>query len=237
MDRLTRLLNLVPYLLSRPGIRISDAAADLGISERQLRDDLELLWVCGLPGYGPGDLIDMSLDGDTATITYDAGIDRPLRLTQDEALALIVALRLLAETPALPNRGSVERALAKIRSAAGDAADTAGRVTVRLPANSDRSEQIQETVRRGRALQITYYTAGRDETTERVVDPMRVLFTAERAYLEAWCRRVSAVRLFRLDRIDAVAELDEPASPPPQAKPTRPPDRIFQPTPELPLIT
>ncbi|MBA3489376.1 MAG: protein pafC, partial [Longispora sp.] len=92
-DRLGRLLNLVPYLLARPGIRLTDAAADLGISERRLREDLELLWMCGLPGYGPGDLIDMAFDEDSVTITYDAGIDRPLRLTPDEALALHVALR------------------------------------------------------------------------------------------------------------------------------------------------
>lgn len=237
VDRLSRLLNLVPYLLSRPGIRISDAAADLGVSERQLRDDLELLWVCGLPGYGPGDLIDMSFAGDTVTITYDAGINRPLRLTPDEALALIVALRLLAETPALPNRGSVDRALAKIESAAGDAADTAGRVAVRLPANTDRVRKIQDLVRRGQALRITYYTAGRDETTQRVVDPMRVLFAAGRAYLDAWCRRAEAVRLFRLDRIDAIRELDEPANPPPQARPTELRDGIFHPRPDLPLVT
>jgi proteasome accessory factor C len=98
-DRLGRLLNLVPYLLARPGIAVADAADGLGITERQLREDLELLWVCGLPGYGPGDLIDMALDGDRVTITYDAGIDRPLRLTQDEALALVVALRLSAPWP------------------------------------------------------------------------------------------------------------------------------------------
>jgi proteasome accessory factor C len=237
VDRLSRLLNLVPYLLSRPGIRISDAAADLGVSERQLRDDLELLWVCGLPGYGPGDLIDMSFDGDTVTITYDAGIDRPLRLTPDEALALIVALRLLAETPALPHRDSVERALAKIESAAGDAADTAGRVAVRLPADNDRLGLVQDAVRRHRALEITYYAAGRDQSTRRVVDPMRVLFAAGRAYLEAWCRRAEAVRLFRLDRIDAASVLDEPAHPPPQARPTPTRGGIFQPTPELPLVT
>src|SRR5690606_40263136 len=77
----------------------SDLAADLGVSQAQLRDDLELLWVCGLPGYGPGDLIDMAFDGDRVTLTYDAGIDRPLRLTPDEAVALVVALRMLAETP------------------------------------------------------------------------------------------------------------------------------------------
>ena len=48
-QRLPRLLALVPYLLSRPGIRISEAAADFGVSEQQLRRDLELLWMCGLP--------------------------------------------------------------------------------------------------------------------------------------------------------------------------------------------
>ena len=69
-DRLARLLNLVPYLLARPGIAVSEAAADLGVSDRQLREDLELLWVCGLPGYGPGDLIDMALDGDRLTLRY-----------------------------------------------------------------------------------------------------------------------------------------------------------------------
>ena len=110
-DRLGRLLNLVPYLQARPGIRVAEAARDLGITERQLREDLELLWVCGLPGYGPGDLIDMAIDGDQVTITYDAGIDRPLRLTPDEALALVVALRMLAETPGVAERAAVERAL------------------------------------------------------------------------------------------------------------------------------
>src|SRR2546430_17615030 len=106
-DRLSRLLNLVPYLLARPGIAVTAAAADLGVTERQLREDLELLWMCGLPGYGPGDLIDMAFDGDRVTVTYDAGIDRPLRLTPDEALALAGGLRMLAETPGTANRQAV----------------------------------------------------------------------------------------------------------------------------------
>ncbi|HET8683487.1 MAG TPA: protein pafC, partial [Micromonosporaceae bacterium] len=158
-DRLGRLLNLVPYLLARPGIAVDEAAADLGVTGRQLREDLELLWVCGLPGYGPGDLIDMAFDGDRVTITYDAGIDRPLRLTPDEALALVVALRMLVETPGLDNRDAVGRALAKIESAAGELADAP--VAVRLPGDADRLDTIRAAVQRRRALRITYYTATR----------------------------------------------------------------------------
>ncbi|MFS8479067.1 MAG: WYL domain-containing protein [Micromonosporaceae bacterium] len=234
-DRLARLLNLVPYLLARPGIRIADAAADLGVSERQLREDLELLWVCGLPGYGPGDLIDMAFDGDRVTITYDAGMDRPLRLTPDEALALVVALRLLAETPGTANRDAVQRALAKIETAAGRVGEAP--VAVRLPGDDDRLATIRGAVERRRALRLTYYTAARDATTVRVVDPMRVLVVGDRAYLEAWCRRAEAVRMFRVDRIDGLVELDEPAAPPPQARPADVRDGIFRPGPDLPLVT
>jgi proteasome accessory factor C len=235
-DRLARLLNLVPYLLARPGIRIAEAAADLGVAERQLREDLELLWVCGLPGYGPGDLIDMAFDGDRVTITYDAGIDRPLRLTPDEALALVVALRMLMEIPGTGDRDAVERALAKIEDAAGELAEAP--IAVRMPeaGAGDRVAALRAAISRRRALRITYYTAARDATSERTVDPVRILMVGGRAYLEAWCRRAEAVRIFRVDRIDALTELDEPAAPVPP-RPLDPRTGIFRPADDLPLVT
>jgi proteasome accessory factor C len=236
-DRLSRLLNLVPYLLARPGIKIADAADDLGVTDRQLREDLELLWVCGLPGYGPGDLIDMALDGDRVTITYDAGIDRPLRLNQEEALALVVALRLLAGLPGTDDRASVERALAKIESAAGDAAADLP-VAVRLPVGgSERLADLQGVVQRHRAVRMTYYTATRDELTDRVVDPMRMIVAGGHGYLEAWCRRAEAVRLFRVDRIDAYEELDEQAVVPDGARANDVREGVFRPGEDLPLVT
>jgi proteasome accessory factor C len=234
-DRLGRLLNLVPYLLARPGILVAEAAADQGVSERQLREDLELLWVCGLPGYGPGDLIDMALDGDRVTISHDAGIDRPLRLTQDEALALLVALRMLAETAGRESREAVERALAKIESAAGDLVDAP--IAVRMPVSSEKLDRVRAAVERGHALRMTYYTAARDETTDRVVDPMRVVMVDGRAYLEAWCRRAEGTRLFRVDRIDAFTELDEPSLPPVDAVPHDVSTGVFHPAADLPLVT
>ena len=111
-----------------------------------------------------------------------------------------------------------------------------GASPVRLPGNDDRLATIRGAVQRQRALRITYYTATRDEITERVVDPMRVLLAAGRGYLEAWCRRAEAVRLFRVDRIDGMVELDEPAAPPPQAQPSEVAESVFTPTPDLPLV-
>lgn len=229
-DRMPRLLALVPYLLARPGIRIDDAARDFDVSPRQLRRDLELLWMCGLPGYGPGDLIDLSFEGDTVTVTFDAGMNRPLRLTGGEATALLVALRALAETPEVLDTDAVRRAIAKIEAAAGQA-QPSGVVVGLGVREGERTARTRGVVRKAlqdrQALRIRYYTASRDEITERTVDPMRLLIVQAVGYLEAWCRHVEGVRLFRLDRIDDVRVLDEAAVPPPQARPTDLSDGVF----------
>jgi proteasome accessory factor C len=212
-ERLPRLLALVPYLQARPGIGVAQAAADFGVTEAQLRRDLTLLWMCGLPGHGPGDLIDLSFEGENVEVIFDAGMSRPLRLTAEEALALVVALRTLAETPGLADTGAVQRALGKVESVAGEAvADET--VAVAL----DDSERLAPLLRRAvddqRALRIRYYSASRDETTERTIDPVR-MFTADgNGYVEAWCRRVEGMRVFRIDRMEDVEVLDEPASVP-----------------------
>jgi proteasome accessory factor C len=231
-DRLPRLLALVPYLIARPGIPVEEAAADFGVGARQLRKDLELLWMCGLPGYGPGDLIDLSFEGDTITVTYDAGMRRPLRLTAAEATALLVALRALADTPGVDDPDAVRRALGKVEAAAG-AAQPAGMV-VGLAMPEERvipavREAVRDAVQRQRALRITYYTASRDEISERVVDPMRMLLVEGRSYLEAWCRSAEGVRRFRLDRIEAIEVLDEPAAPPPHAEQQDVSEGLFRP--------
>ncbi|GAA2788184.1 helix-turn-helix transcriptional regulator [Crossiella cryophila] len=234
-ERLPRLLSLVPYFLARPGVLISEAAADFGVTAQQLRKDLELLWMCGLPGYGPGDLIDLSFNGDTVTVTYDAGMNRPLRLTAEEATALLVALRALADTPGVADTDAVRRTLAKIESAVGQA-QPAG-VVVGLAGRESRAtaevrEPLQQALQDRRAVRLRYYTISRDEISDRVVDPMRLLLVDGRSYLEAWCRRAEGVRLFRLDRVDEVTLLDEPATPPPHAEPTDISEGVYRPEPD-----
>ncbi len=227
-DRLPRLLSLVPYLLAHPGVRVAEAAADFGISERQLRRDLELLWMCGLPGYGPGDLVDLSFAGETVTVTEDAGMRRPLRLTTAEATALLVALRTLAEMPGVADTAAVRRATAKIEHAVGGAG-LAGVAVDPGPAELAMTAEVRDALSAGRALRIRYYTAGRDAVSQRTIDPMRLLIADGRSYLEAWCRRADGVRLFRLDRVEDVVVLDEPAAPPPHAQPTDVSEGAFRP--------
>jgi proteasome accessory factor C len=234
-ERLPRLLALVPYLQAHNGIAIEQAAADFGISEDQLRRDLQLLWMCGLPGHGPGDLIDLSFEGDTVSVIFDAGMSRPLRLTAEEALPLVVALRTLAEMPGVTDRDAVERALAKVESAACGSV-VAQTVAVELDRVGRMLPVLQQAIDTGRALALRYYTATRDETTERTVDPMRLFEMDGRSYLEAWCRRAEGMRVFRVDRIDRAEVLGEPASPPPEAELRDLTEGVFTPAPEHMLV-
>jgi proteasome accessory factor C len=236
-ERMTRLLALVPYLTARPdGVRLADAAADFGVTEAQLRRDLDLLWVCGLPGHGPGDLIDLAFEGDRVRVTFTAGMVRPLKLSTDEAVALIVALRTLLELPGLAEGEAVSRALAKVSAAAGHPAEVAAPVVVSVDAREQSLAVVRGGLEQHRALHLHYYVPSRDERTERTVDPMRLLLVDGHWYLEAWCRNVEGTRLFRLDRIDDVTVLDEPAAPPPQAHERDLDDGLYQPGAEASLV-
>jgi len=234
-QRLRRLLTLVPYLQARPGIRVQDAAADFGVTEGQLRKDLTLLWLCGLPGHGPGDLIDLSFEGDTISVIFDAGMSRPLRLTGEEALALIVALRTLSELPGVTDADAVRRALAKVEKAAGGSVDSAT-VAVSLDQTERVLPVLQRAVAEQRALRIRYYSATHDEVSDRTVDPLRVFEAEGRRYVEAWCRQAEGLRIFRADRIERVDLLDEPAAVPAGVQPRDLSGGVFQPAGEHLLV-
>jgi proteasome accessory factor C len=230
--RLARLLALIPYLVAHPGVAVSDVAAVFDISEDQLRADLDLLFVCGLPGYAPGDLIDVSYEGDRITVSNADEFSRPLRLSPDEALALVVAARSLAAVPGLTEGEALTRAIAKLETALGpDVEPAARRVTVALDAEGETLQLLRAALLSGRRVHVRYHSRGRDEVTDRDVDPMRVLSVDGRWYLEGWCRRVDDVRLFRLDRILSAEVLTVAAEVPAQAQPRDLSEGLFRPEP------
>lgn len=235
-SRLARMLSLVPYLQQHPGIAVAEAAAVFDVGEQQLRDDLDLLFCCGLPGYTPGDLIDVSYEGDRITVGNADTIARPMTLTPEEALALVVAARALAAEPGLVERDALDRALAKLEAACGAAVD-AGRIEVSLDEAGETLAAVERAVEAGERLHLRYHSASRDEVTERDVEPMRVLNVDGRWYLEGWCRRADGVRMFRLDRVISAAGLGVPAEVPEGAHSRDVSEGLYLPAPADPLVT
>ncbi|HEX4427951.1 MAG TPA: WYL domain-containing protein [Frankiaceae bacterium] len=232
-DRLPRLLALVPYLRTHPGADLAEVAAVFGVDVRQLNDDLNLLWVCGLPGGGPGDLIDFSFEGDTVTLVEAQTLDRPLKLTADEALALRVAARALADVPGLAERDALDSAQAKLAFASGalpeSAAASAPPMQVALEPETEALATVRQALDERRQVELSYLVASRDEVTDRTVDPMRLVSVDGRWYLEGWCHVAEAVRLFRLDRM-VDASLGAAAEPlPSEAVPRDLAEGLFRP--------
>ncbi|MHB1593533.1 MAG: helix-turn-helix transcriptional regulator [Streptosporangiaceae bacterium] len=220
-DRLQRLLALIPYVVSRRVVGLAETAAAFGVSESQLVDDLNLLWCVELRSPDPYCPIDLSYEGGEISVTEAESITRPLRLAADEASALLIGLRMLADLPGPQDIPALRRTIAKLEAAAGEAGAASTQVAVRPDARAAAEVQdgVADALRRGRRVHLSYYVPGRDEATERDADPMRLLIVDGRSYLEAWCRRAEAVRLFRLDRVLAVTVLEVPAEVPAGAEP------------------
>ena len=126
--QLRRLLSLVPYLREHDGVAMTEVAAAFGITLQTLREDLSVLWMCGLPGLTPGDLIDIDMDAvDGEGVIHLSNADyltRPLRLSADEALALVLALRTLREIAGPGDQEAADRALKKLEAASGNVVAT-----------------------------------------------------------------------------------------------------------------
>ncbi|MDX6297586.1 MAG: proteasome accessory factor [Nocardioidaceae bacterium] len=239
-SQVARMLELVPYLQARNGVPVADVARDFGVTPTQIVKDLNVLWFCGLPNAVTGDMIDVDMealqDDGVVRLSNAEYLTRPLRLSASEALALIVALRALAESAGPRERAPVDRVLAKIEAAAGERSSPAAAVDVQLDQGDPQiREAVDAALRDGRQLQLSYYVASRDETTDRVADPLRLVYFEGRPYLEAWCHRARETRLFRVDSITSATVLDSPAEPPVDVPLLDMSRGAFQPNPDDPV--
>jgi proteasome accessory factor C len=218
-ERLRRLLALVPYVATRRVVGLAETAATFGMTERELIDDLNLAWCVELRAPEPYCPIDLSYEDGEISISQAESIARPLRLAADEASALLVALRMLAE--ASGDGDAVARLIAKIEDAAGAAGAVSSQVTIKIDQPNARgmTATLNAALAAGKRVHLRYYVPKRDDATERDVDPMRLHVVEGRTYLEGWCRRAEGVRLFRLDRVLSVDVLDVPVEVPATAEP------------------
>lgn len=214
--RLRRLLALVPYVLAHQGIALRDVAETFEVTERELMDDLDLLFVCGLPGYSHLELIDVSYESGHIYIRNADVISAPMRLHRDEALTLAIGLQLLEQVETRGEREAIADLRARILAAATEALDVT-RIAVVPEVDSSVGATVAEALQRRRRLLIDYFVPSRDEVTSREIDPIAITSIDGEKYLRAWCRSAEALRHFRIDRIEGAKIIDRPAAPPENA--------------------
>ncbi len=214
-DRMRRVLAVVPWIVANPGCRVAEVASRFGLTEKELLDDLGVVYMIGLPPYSPDALVDVQIDDDgRVTIRLADFFSRPLRLTPWQGLALLASSDGLLSIPGTDPDGALARALAKLGAALGiDSESASDPIEVHLGAAEGRLlDQLRNAATSATEVQIDYYSYNRDEHTTREVAPWRVFADGGHWYLHAWCHRADGERIFRVDRIESLVELNRDAA-------------------------
>lgn len=231
-SRLRRILSVVPWVVAEDGPLITEVCARFGYrSEADLQDDINLLFLCGVPPYTPDALIEVDFSDDRVWIRYADWFSRPLRLTPAEALTLVASsAALLGVGGGGDTEAPLARGLAKLAGVLGVEEEV---LDVALgPAPPGALTALQEAAAAHRQVEIEYYAYGRDEHTVRVIDPYLVYSAQGQWYVTGFCHLAEAERLFRVDRVGEAKVLDTSFAPPPA--PEAPP--VFHPSPQDPLV-
>jgi proteasome accessory factor C len=207
-DRLRRMLALVPWVAAHDGPTVEEVCMRFGCTERELVEDLGLLFLCGLYPYTPDVLIETDITDGRVWIRYAEYFSRPLRLTPEEGLALLAKAHMLRAVPGNDPSGPLARGLAKLAGVVGVDPDEALEIEINpVP------DEVIDAMRRGasehRQVEMEYYSYGRDSVTTRVIDPYSVFAASGQWYVSAFCHAVDDERLFRLDRVRRALLLDE----------------------------
>lgn len=202
--RLLRLLSMVPYLWNNQGVTEEEVLKEFGITRQQWAKDMDTLNLAGLPGYFHGDLMDVTNDEGQIFIRDAETLAAPLRLTQEEACTILVALRALLTVAGPAQQGMLGEVIAQLVTVAGEDAWLSNAVALHLVSDDHALRTIadlQDAIVHGRARAMNYLVPLRDERSERIVDPLALFSVDSQWYLRAWCRRSEGLRSFRIDRM------------------------------------
>ena len=210
LSDLVRALNLIPYFRAHPEHTLFEAAKDLGLSHKQMVADLQRLHTSGV-GTHTEELIDLTFNANrtAVTITEDQGMTAPLRLTATEAGALLLMLESLEDQ--LVDTEAVKSAATKIRELMAER--TAGIYDAEPDVEDPDLVAVNTALAERKRLTFRYWSATRDEITDREVDPARLFLHEGASYLAAWDPSRSQHRNFRIERIHEARVLDEQSDP------------------------
>ncbi|HSG78480.1 MAG TPA: WYL domain-containing protein [Acidimicrobiia bacterium] len=208
-ERLSRLLAMLPWVIAHPGAPVDEVCERFGYTRSELVRDLELVFVCGLPGYGPGDLMDAWIDGDEVVVDAADYFSRPVRLTPSEALMMLAGGMALRSSglgpPALD--GAIEK-LQRVLLPEGET------LAVELESEPALVEPLRRAVADTAVVDIEYTAIASGRETSRAIEPWAVFSTLGNWYVRAHCRLAGEERVFRIDRIRSLEPTGERFDPP-----------------------
>lgn len=202
LERTARLLDLVPYINSHQGISLNELAQVFKVTQAQMTNDLTTLWMCGLPGYTPLELMDLDFESGFVTIHNAETLSKPRSISFDEGVALVLGLDLLRSTISL-DRSDLLTKIDDLSRRLSDLLNLPSALSASSDVNQDVSAAILEAIRNRSGLEIVYHSLYRDETSTRTIFPIEIVESDGHRYLSSFCHTTSDFRQFRIDRIQS----------------------------------
>lgn len=206
--RAIRLIDLVPFLHNNPGITLREVADQFNVTVSEIVKDLDLLFMCGLPGYTPLELIDLSIDDGTVSLREPQNLDSPRRFSQTEALLIRVALAALEELLPDSKRVKVRVLREKFTRLFTDQVPNEA-ISFASDAERTKLKVVSDSISQSKKLLITYLNPTKSEVTERKISVTRVIPESHRTLIEAWCDVSNGIRTFNLANMKSVNLIDE----------------------------
>jgi predicted DNA-binding transcriptional regulator YafY len=207
-ERALRLLDLVPFILDHQGISIKQLATEFNVSKEEIIKDLNLLFVCGLPGYTPLELIDISFEDELVYLRDPQNLSEPRTLTISEMIVTRIALSALHELVSDPEKRAEIQVLQMKFSALFESALPENAIHVEIDKVQRTQKIVQHAIESGRNLSIEYLNLTKDEVSTREITPIELIKSDQGMTLNAFCHRVGAVRSFKIAQIISAVERD-----------------------------
>ena len=200
-ERVAGLLVLLPWLIKRKRVRLTDVAKQFRMSEEELIADLQMAAVCGVPPYTPDALIDVFIDEGWVVAEIPTFFSRPLQLTSAEMYAVVAMVRAAQKLPGAPSRSVLANAVAKLARLAPEATDAP--MHIDLP-DEPHLEELRSAESESAELRIEYFNPARSEVAQRTIRVVRIFSEHGHWYVMADDDKSSAIRNFRVDRIESL---------------------------------
>lgn len=212
--RLNRILAMLPWVIANPGATVAEVCERFGYSKRQLAADLDLVFVCGLPGYGPGDLMVAYIHEDEVVVEMADYFADPVRLSPPEALSLLASGLAVLSSGQAP--AALQSAVDKLVAVLAPEGELGLVVDLSEP---ELVGVLRSAAADGAVVAMTYVALSTGERTERHVEPWSVFSTMGNWYVRGYCRLKEAERVFRVDRIRSLEVTAGRFSPPDSVPP------------------
>jgi len=197
--RALRTMDLIPYVLENPSCSIKTLAKRFSTSEKQIEKDLELIFMCGLPGYTPYELIDIVLEDGVVSVIDPQVLNRPRRFSKTELVVIVLGLKILSEIKLERNdlREKIDKLIAKVSHIKKEEILIDDSQII----SSKFDEIINKAIGNRQVLRIGYISVTKDQSSERDVVPLTLYYSNGSLYMNAFDVEKKTERVFRVDAI------------------------------------